>query len=208
MRKFFGKMWVMVTSLVLFVLTSALLIGILAQPLFFVGNYYGRREYSSPIGDNFVRQEWINVNINNTLTMKQVIVNETTGEKREASETYWYYRDGKTLLALGDVETMTKEQYKDAVKQIKEMSETEFDEYKNMAGLRLTFVAMVSNSSGEYSITSYKNKAKVPALITVGCVELIALALVVTTVTCFVLNKKNKKEEPSVVETPTEDTVA
>ena len=56
MRKFFGKMWAIITSFVLFVLTSAMLIGILAQPLFFVGDYYGRREYSSPIGDNFVRQ--------------------------------------------------------------------------------------------------------------------------------------------------------
>ncbi len=208
MRKIFGKMWVMITSLGLFVLTSALLIGILAQPLFFAGDYYGKREYSSPKGDNFLRQEWINVNINNTLTTKQVIENKTTGEKREDSATYWYYRDGKVLFALGDVETMTKEQYNDAVKEINEMSETEFDEFKNMAGLRMTFVAMVPNSGNEYSIVVYKNKTKVPALITVGCVEMVVLAFATTSVVCFILNKKSKEEEPAVVEEGSEETVA
>ena len=67
MKKFLGNLWVMVASLVLFVLTSSSLIFVLSQPLFCMGNYYSKVEYESPTGEIYIGEAWINIDFNNTL---------------------------------------------------------------------------------------------------------------------------------------------
>ena len=74
------------------------------------------------------------------------------------------------------------------------MSDTEYEIYKNVSGARLTFVgiAPLYNSSVEV-ITVYKNKAKVPTLITVACVDTALLAFTAASIVSFVKSKKGKK---------------
>ena len=216
MKKFLGNLWVMVASLVLFVLTSSSLIFVLSQPLFCMGNYYSNVEYESPTGEIYIGEAWINIDLNNTLEMKQIVTNQETGKTEEQTTGYWYYRDGKTLFQIGNTKEMTKEEYKEAVKTIQDMSAKEYKAYKDEMGYVITFKAFyLSNESSirQNSLSKafhllYINKSKVPTIITLSVVDTVLLAFATTSVVCFILNKKSKKEEPAVVEETSEDTAA
>ena len=138
------------------------------------------------------KEEWIEINLDNTMDFKTKYTNLTNEETREESATYWYYTDGDYLFTLGETKTMTKEQYKDAVEEIEEMSSQEYEVLKQM-GARLTFVAIANNAPTAVSITVYKNKAKVPTLITVACVDTVLLAFTAASIVFFVKSKKEKK---------------
>ena len=193
MKKFLSNLYVMIGSIVLTVVATGMLIAILVMPLFPVGSYYGSREYHTMDNYDVKKEEWIKVNLDNTMDFKTKYTNLTNEEKREESATYWYYTDGDYLFTLGETKTMTKEQYKDAVEEIEEMSSQEYEALKQM-GARLTFVgiAPLYNASVE-GITVYKNKAKVPTLITVACVDTVLLAFTAASIVFFVKSKKEKK---------------
>lgn len=193
MKKFLSNLYVMIGSIVLTVVATGMLIVILVLPLLPVGSYYGSREYHTMDNYDVKKEEWIKVNLDNTVDFKTKYTNLTNEETREESATYWYYTDGDYLFTLGGTKTMTKEQYKDAVEEIEEMSSQEYEALKQM-GARLTFVGIVPlyNASAE-GITVYKNKAKVPTLITVACVDTALLAFTAASIVLFVKSKKNKK---------------
>ena len=193
MKKFLSNLYVMIGSIVLTVVATGMLIAVLVLPLLPVGSYYGSREYHTMDNYDVKKEEWIKVNLDNTVDFKTKYTNLTNEEKREESATYWYYTDGDYLFTLGETKEMTKEQYKDAVEEIKEMSSQEYEAFKQM-GARLTFVGIVPlyNASVE-GITVYKNNAKVPTLITVACVDTALLALTATSIVFFVKSKKGKK---------------
>ena len=193
MKKFLSNLYVMIGSIILTVVATAMLIAVLTLPLLPVGSYYGSRQFT--IGDSEIkREEWIDIDLNNTATRKYKYTNLTTGEVEEGSETYWYYTDGEVFFTPGLTDTMTKEDYKEVVKDIKEMSDTEYEIYKNVSGARVTFLAIAPlYNTGSQGITVYKNKAKVPTLITVACVDTALLALTATSIVFFVKSKKGKK---------------
>ena len=193
MKKFLSNLYVMIGSIVLTVVATGMLIAVLALPLLPVGSYYGSREYHTMDNYDVKKEEWIKVNLDNTIDFKTKYTNLTNEETREDSGTYWYYTDGDYLFTLGETKTMTKEQYKDAVEEIEEMSSQEYEALKQM-GARLTFVgiAPLYNFSVE-DITVYKNKAKVPTLITVACVDTALLAFTAASIVFFVKSKKGKK---------------
>ena len=193
MKKFLSNLYVMIGSIVLTVVATGMLIAILVLPLLPVGSYYGSREYHTRDNYDVKKEEWIKVNLDNTIDFKTKYTNLTNEETREESATLWYYTDGDYLFTLGETKNMTKEQYKDAVEEIEEMSSQEYEVLKLM-GARLTFVgiAPLYNASAE-GITVYKNKAKVPSLITVACVDTALLALTATSIVFFVKSKKEKK---------------
>ena len=193
MKKFLSNLYVMIGSIVLTVVATGMLIAILVLPLFPVGSYYGSREYHTMDNYDVKKEEWIKVNLDNTVDFKTKYTNLTNEETREESATLWYYTDGDYLFTLGETKNMTKEQYKDAVEEIEEMSSQEYEALKQM-GARLTFVgiAPLYNSSVE-GITVYKNKAKIPALITVACVDTALLAFTAASIVFFVKSKKEKK---------------
>ena len=193
MKKFLSNLYVMIGSIVLTVVATGMLIAILVLPLLPVGSYYGSREYHTMDNYDVKKEEWIKVNLDNTIDFKTKYTNLTNEETREESATLWYYTDGDYLFTLGETKNMTKEQYKDAVEEIEEMSSQEYEALKQM-GARLTFVgiAPLYNSSAE-GITVYKNKAKVPTLITVACVDTALLAFTVSSIVLFVKSKKGKK---------------
>jgi len=193
MKKFLSNLYVMIGSIVLTVVATGMLIAILVLPLLPVGSYYGSREYHTMDNYDVKKEEWIKVNLDNTMDFKTKYTNLTNEEKREESATYWYYTDGDYLFTLGETKNMTKEQYKDAVEEIKEMSTQEYEAFKQM-GARLTFVgiAPLYNASVE-GITVYKNKTKVPTLITVACVDTALLAFTAASIVFFVKSKKEKK---------------
>lgn len=193
MKKFLSNLYVMIGSIVLTVVATGMLIAVLTLPLLPVGSYYGSREYHTMDNYDVKKEEWIKVNLDNTVDFKTKYTNLTNEETREESATYWYYTDGDYLFTLGETKTMTKEQYKDAVEEIGEMSSQEYEALKQM-GARLTFVGIVPlyNASVE-GITVYKNKAKVPTLITVACVDTALLAFTAASIVFFVKSKKGKK---------------
>lgn len=193
MKKFLSNLYVMIGSIVLTVVATSMLIAILVMPLFPVGSYYGTKQYHTIDNYDVKKEEWIKVNLNNTVSFETEYTNLTTGEKREESVTLWYYTDGDYLFTLGETKNMTKEQYKDAVEEIEEMSTQEYEAFKQM-GARLTFVgiAPLYNASVE-GITVYKNKTKVPTLITVACVDTALLAFTAASIVFFVKSKKEKK---------------
>lgn len=193
MKKFLSNLYVMIGSIVLTVVATGMLIAILVLPLLPVGSYYGSREYHTMDNYDVKKEEWIKVNLDNTVDFKTKYTNLTNGEKREESVTLWYYTDGDYLFTLDETKIMTKEQYKDAVEEIEEMSSQEYEALKQM-GARLTFVGIVPiyNASVEV-ITVYKNKAKVPTLITVACVDTALLAFTAASIVFFVKSKKEKK---------------
>ena len=193
MKKFLSNLYVMIGSIVLTVVATGMLIVILVLPLLPVGSYYGSREYHTMDNYDVKKEEWIKVNLDNTVDFKTKYTNLTNEETREESATYWYYTDGDYLFTLGGTKTMTKEQYKDAVEEIEEMSSQEYEALKQM-GARLTFVGIVPlYSASAEGITVYKNKAKVPTLITVACVDTALLAFTAASIVLFVKSKKNKK---------------
>jgi len=193
MKKFLSNLYVMIGSIVLTVVATGMLIAVLALPLLPVGSYYGTKQYHTIDNYDVKKEEWIKVNLNNTVSFETEYTNLTTGEKREESVTLWYYTDGDYIFTLGETKEMTKEQYKDAVEEIKEMSTQEYEAFKQM-GARITFVgiAPLYNASVE-GITVYKNKTKVPTLITVACVDTALLAFTVSSIVLFVKSKKGKK---------------
>ena len=192
MKKFLSNLYVMIGSIVLTVIATGMLIAILVLPLLPVGSYYGSREYHTMDNYDVKKEEWIKVNLDNTIDFKTKYTNLTNEETREESATYWYYTDGDYLFTLGETKEMTKEQYKDAVEEIEEMSSQEYEAFKQM-GARLTFVAIANNAPTAVSITVYKNKAKVPTLITVACVDTALLAFTAASIVFFVKSKKEKK---------------
>ena len=192
MKKFLSNLYVMIGSIVLTVVATGMLIAVLVLPLLPVGSYYGSREYHTMDNYDVKKEEWIKVNLDNTMDFKTKYTNLTNEEKREESATYWYYTDGDYLFTLGETKEMTKEQYKDAVEEIKEMSSQEYEAFKQM-GARLTFVAIANNAPTAVSITVYKNKAKVPTLITVACVDTALLAFTAASIIFFVKSKREKK---------------
>ena len=183
MKKFLSNLYVMIGSIVLTVVATGMLIAVLALPLLPVGSYYGSREYHTMDNYDVKKEEWIKVNFDNTMDFKTKYTNLTNEETREESITLWYYTDGDYLFTLGETKTMTKEKYKDAVEEA----------FKQM-GARLTFVgiAPLYNASVE-GITVYKNKTKVPTLITVACVDTALLAFTAASIVFFVKSKKEKK---------------
>ena len=193
MKKFLSNLYVMIGSIVLTVVATGMLIAILVLPLLPVGSYYGSREYHTMDNYDVKKEEWIKVNLDNTIDFKTKYTNLTNEETREESATLWYYTDGDYLFTLGETKNMAKEQYKDAVEEIEEMSSQEYEAFKQM-GARLTFVGIVPfyNASVE-GITVYKNKAKVPTLITVACVDTALLAFTAASIVFFVKSKKCKK---------------
>ena len=213
MKKIFGNLYVMIASLVLFVFASVSLICVLAQPLFYVGEYYSQIEYEGPEGEKFVDESWLNVNANNTIEVRRLAKNTATGEKKEETQTVWYYVHDGMLFQIGDTEDMTKEEYKEAVKEIDDMTEEEFKAYKDEMGYVISFKGIyLSNESslrqGEYSKyyhIVYTNSAKIPMVIVLSVVETLVLAFAAVSVTFFILNKKAKKAEPAPVETSTEE---
>ena len=213
MKKFMGKIYVMIASLVLFVFASVSLICVLAQPLFYAGEYYSKIEYESPEGDKYVDEIWLNVNADNTIESRRVAKNETTGEVHEETLTYWYYLNGKELFQVSETEDLTKEEYEDAVKEIKEMTEEEYNEYRDEMAYILSFKALyLSNKSSmressyaQYSHFTYKNDAKIPTVIVLSVVETLLLAVAIISVVCFISNKKGNVA-PAVAETPAEET--
>lgn len=208
MKKFFGNLWVMVASVVLLVFVSTSLICVLAQPLFCMGNYYSKKEFTTQQGEEYVNEAWVHFNLNNTMEYKQVVKNETTGETKERTDTYWYYKSGETLFQIGNTEDMTKEEYKEAVDKIKNMSEKEYNAYRDEMGYVITWKAFyLSNESSlredpesEYYHIIYINKTKIPTVIVLSVVETLVFAFATTSVICFILNKKNKPAK--VEETP------
>ena len=215
MKKFMGNLWVMIASLALFVFTSVSLICVLAQPLFYVGDYYGKREYTNATDDNIVNEQWLNFNADNTMTMKQVLTNLTTGETKENESSSWYYRDGEYLFQIGDTEEMTKKEYNEAIKAIKDMSDEEYKAYRDEYGYVLRFKAFyLSNESSmrenayyQYTVDIFINKAKIPMVVTLSVIDTVLLAFATVSVICFILNKKAKKNEPVPAEASTEETV-
>ena len=193
MKKFLSNLYVMIGSIVLTAVATAMLIAVLTLPLLPVGSYYGSKEYHTMDNYDVKKEEWIKVNLDNTIDFKTKYTNLTNEETREESVTLWYYTDGDYLFTLGETKTMTKEQYKDAVEEIEEMSSQEYEALKQV-GARLTFVgiAPLYNASVE-GITVYKNKAKVPTLITVACVDTALLAFTAASIVFFVKSKKEKK---------------
>ena len=192
MKKFLSNLYAMIGSIVLTVVATGMLIAILVMPLFPVGSYYGSRQYHTMDNYDVKKEEWIKVNLDNTIDFKTKYTNLTNEETREESGTYWYYTDGDYLFTLGETKNMTKEQYKDAVEEIEEMSSQEYEALKQM-GARLTFVGIANNAPTAVSITVYKNKAKVPSLITVACVDAALLAFTAASIVFFVKSKKEKK---------------
>ena len=193
MKKFLSNLYVMIGSIVLTVVATGMLIAILVLPLLPVGSYYGSREYHTMDNYDVKKEEWIKVNLDNTMDFKTKYTNLTNEETREESVTLWYYTDGDYLFTLGETKNMTKEQYKDAVEEIEEMSSQEYEALKQM-GARLTFVGIAPlYDSGSQGITVYKNKAKVPTLITVACVDTALLAFTAASIVFFVKSKKEKK---------------
>lgn len=193
MKKFLSNLYVMIGSIVLTVVATGMLIAVLTLPLLPVGSYYGSREYHTMDNYDVKKEEWFEFHLNNTVEIETEYTNLTTREEREEEATYWYYTDGDYVFTLGETKTMTKEQYKDAVKEIKEMSTQEYEAFKQ-TGARLTFVgiAPLYNASVE-GITVYKNKAKVPTLIAVACVDTALLAFTAASIVFFVKSKKEKK---------------
>ena len=200
MKKFLGNLWVMVTSLILFVFTSVVLVTVIVRPVCNVGDYYSKIQYDGPEGDIFVDEQWLNANADNTMSLRQVVKNTTTGEQKEQTTEYWYYLDGKTIFVIGETKNMTKEQYKEAVKKIKNMTDAEYDAYKKEEGYIHTFKAMyLSNDSslrqGEYSKyvhKIYKNSVKIPLFSILCTVETLLLGFATVTVIFFIKNRKNK----------------
>lgn len=192
MKKFLSNLYVMIGSIVLTVVATGMLIAVLALPLLPVGSYYGTKQYHTIDNYDVKKEEWIKVNLDNTMDFKTKYTNLTNQETREESATYWYYTDGDYLFTLGETKNMTKEQYKDAVEEIEEMSTQEYEAFKQM-GARITFVALAVNGSTTVTIPVYKNKAKIPALITVACVDTVLLAFTAASIVFFVKSKKDKK---------------
>ena len=135
MKKFLSNLYVMIGSIVLTVVATGMLIAILVLPLLPVGSYYGSREYHTMDNYDVKKEEWIKVNLDDTVDFKTKYTNLTNEETREESATYWYYTDGDYLFTLGGTKTMTKEQYMDAVEEIEEMSSQEYEALKQMAHL-------------------------------------------------------------------------
>lgn len=212
-KKLFGNLYVMIASLACLVFASVSLICVLVQPLFYAGDYYGKREYTSGTGDDIVNEQWLNFNADNTMTMKQVLTNLTTGETKETESSSWYYSDGDYLFQIGEVDEMTKEEYKEAIKEIKDMTEEEYNAYRDEFGYEIQFQSFyLSNASSmrqesyyEYTVDIYRNKGKMPTVISLAIVDTVLLTIAATSVICFILNKKAKKEEPAPAETPAEE---
>ena len=212
MKKFLGNLWVMVASLVVLVFTSVSLVCVLANKLFYVGDYYSKLEYEVGEGEKIVDESWLNFNADNTVDIRRFAKSEATGETKEEVSTVWYYIYDGMLFQLGDTEEMTKEEYKEAVKEIKEMTDEEFKAYKDEMGYVISFKGIyLSNessvresSSVKYYHLVYKNSAKIPMVIVLSVVETLVLAFAAVSVSFFVLNKKNKPAEP-VAETPAEE---
>ena len=188
----------MIVAIALLVASSAVFIFTMAAPLCRWGEYSSTISYS--LSDADVKSETtIKIKTRNKLLVKTKLTNLNTGETIDREGEAWYYRTGKTLFQIGDVEDMTKEEYKEAVQAIKDMSEEEYTAYKNESSYVITFKAFyLSNESsirgseyGNRIDKLYINKSKIPAVIVTSIIETITLAFAATAVILYIISKKN-----------------
>ena len=187
MKKFFAKKWALISFAVASVIFVGGLLAMLLCPVFFVGSYKGGS------GNQYYNYTY---HIHFTSPSTYEVTNEkttlSTGETKTETTKYWYYRKGNIIFALGSTEDMTKAEYKEAVKELKNLKGEEYDAVVESMGAKINLRYM-RISTGTSSV-SYSNKASIPFLIIDSILTALALAGTGLSTYFFVKGRKNKLE--------------
>ena len=189
MKKFFSKKWTLISFATALVVFVGGLLAILLSPVFYLGSYSGGG------GDGtYTYTNYIHFKSCKKYEVKRDVVTDATGEMKTTVKDYWYYRQGDIVFALGSVENMTEEQYKEAVEELKKLEGAEYDAVVKLSGSKISCFNMRIEDEG--GSVGYGNDAVFPILITDAV--LATLALVGTGLSTFFFIKERKKNpEPA-----------
>ena len=206
MKKFFSKLPVLIIAIVLLLGSSLVFIDTMADRICKWGTYNSTIEYT--IGDvDYKSESTLKAKFGNKMLVTQTITNKETGEKKTNETEVWYYRDGRILFQVGTTEDLTREEYKKAVQEIKDLPAEQFNEYREKFGYEATFKAVYLKNSPDSSYPGYQtihtvyiNRSKIPTVIVLSIIETITLVFAIVSITIYVLNKKNNKVAPTTNE--------
>ena len=188
----------MIIAVVLLLGSSVVFIDTMADRICKWGTYNSTLEYK--IGEvEYKSESTLKAKFGNKMLVTRTVTNQETGEKKTNESEVWYYRDGRILFQIGTTEDLTREEYKKAVKELKDLPAEQFNEYREKFGYEATFKAVYLKNSpaheqGYQTIHSvYINRSKIPTVIVLSIIETITLAFAATTVICYIVNNKKKE---------------
>ncbi len=185
MKKFFAKKW----TLIGFVIASAIFLGgllaMLLSPVFYVGAYSGGEG-----DDNYSYKYYIHFKSCNKYEVTREAKLISNGTTTTTVTEYWYYRQGDVVISIDKTEDMTKEQYDKTVKEIKDLSEEEFEVLVKTRGSKINLRYMEIKTLT--SSVKYSNKSSITFLVIDSI--LLGLALTGTGLSIFYYVKAKKKK--------------
>ena len=193
MKEFFSKKWVFITTIALSAFFVIGLLIMLCVPTFYIGSYYGTRVY-----DKTKYESYITFKSGNQFEIRQVRTNTETGAVKESVTVEWYYKDGNIIVALGDIEDVTEELYKEEVKAIKALEKDAYETYLQSRGMKCNLLRFATLDETDDEV--YKNKT---AIVFIVINVVLAAASIAGAGYSTYLYLKNKKTVPA--ETATEE---
>ena len=193
MKEFFSKKWVFITTIALSAFFVIGLLIMLCVPTFYIGSYYGTRVY-----DKTKYESYITFKSGNQFEIRQIRTNTETGAVKESVTVEWYYKDGNIIVALGDIEDVTEELYKEEVKAIKALEKDAYETYLQSRGMKCNLLRFATLDATDDEV--YKNKT---AIVFIVINVVLAAASIAGAGYSTYLYLKNKKTLPA--ETATEE---
>ena len=193
MKEFFSKKWVFITTIALSAFFVIGLLIMLCVPTFYIGSYYGTRVY-----DKTKYESYITFKSGNQFEIRQVRTNTETGAVKESVTVEWYYKDGNIIVALGDIEDVTEELYKEEVKAIKALEKDAYETYLQSRGMKCNLLRFATLDETDDEV--YKNKT---AIVFIVINVVLAAASIAGAGYSTYLYFKNKKTVPA--DTATEE---
>ena len=195
MKKFLSMFPVMVALLVLALGGRGLYIGLLARPVSY-GMPYTYSQTIEGTGNEEVDGQTQNVTINFKSDEKAVLKMEMNGEVSEL--TFWTVRNGNKVWFVADANSLTYEQFKEAIKAIKaEANEWDAIWSEDSSDIQIFHVNAFEISSNS-SPDTLKCKGAIVFAAVWGVVEVALIAVAALSLTFYL---KGKKQESKPAET-------
>ena len=186
MKKFFGKKCTLISFAIASVVLLGGLLAMLLSPVFYVGSYSGGE------GNAYYDYKYkIHFKSCNKYEVTTIATQKSTGDTKTEVTEYWYYRNGDEVISLARTSVMSKEEYKEAVKQIEEMTVKEYEVFAKTSASKINLRYMEINALT--SSVKYSNKSSI-AFVVIDSV-LLCLALTGTGLSLFYYFKSNKKKK-------------
>ncbi len=191
MKKLINNKITLIVASALFLVLSVILTSMFVHPVYYCGSYYLKETSTYTISNvkyTDTYEGWINFNKDNTA---DVVIKATEKDKSvEEKYTYWYHRDGKKVIFIGDTTDMTKEQYENYIKEIKAS-----DYYERTMNAGGTFDFCEVYLYIDYNLSgTFENKSMICMVATLSAVDAIILAVLILSFICIICEPKEEKK--------------